>query len=133
MILAFWRKTPDRWFIPGRYCHVSILDHLNDTWVETNIDHQEFTIEPFYTTGEEGRGFSDILDKCTLVQWERRPTGSGYFWPMTCVSLARQYSGVPSRALFPDGLLRDVIRHGGSILNETEIADNRPGSTGTTA
>ena len=120
MLLAFWPRR--HWWMPGRYGHVSIFDRHDDdppTWVLIEVARGGVEITPVWRAGELDDVLSTLSRECTIVRFERRQMPA-FLSPLTCVSFARHYSGVPSRALFPDGLLRDLLRNGAEVIHEAK-------------
>lgn len=115
MLLAFWPN--ERWYVPGLYGHVTIAEHSDETWTLIDVGLARAEVQTFWRKADIEDQLSRLTQSCLIVKYEGGPR-RGFLLPLTCVSFARHYSGVPSRALFPDALLRDLLRNGAEVIHE---------------
>lgn len=73
-----------------------------------DVDRNGVSIKTFYTRADVDRMWAELSG--TVIFSVDEAPGSSFFSPLTCVSFARHATGVPSRALLPDGLYRDLLR-----------------------
>ena len=119
MLIAFWRGR--RWFAPGPYSHVTLIDIRDETWVQIDVGRDRAEIVPFHSKDEVDHRLSVLTESCKILKFE--PTeyaGRGYLARLSCVSFAIHYTGIRSRALFPSGLMRDLLRNGAEEIHDPE-------------
>lgn len=124
--LIFWPKDPSlpwwRRFWKGRYGHISILFHDDETWVAVSVEHDGVRFKAMHRAEEVDEYLTLCCAYATVVRifTEENPRPA-FFRPMTCVSFVRHAFGIRSRALFPDGLLRDCLRTGiAEVVNDED-------------
>lgn len=113
-LLAFWPNR--RWWLPGRWGHVTVLDRHEETWVQIDVDRTGINVVPFWRAEDVADRLSNLTAHCEILSYD----GGGarcFGATMTCVTFARHYTGVPSRALLPDGLMRDLLRNGAEVIH----------------
>ena len=122
--VAFQKR--DRWWHPpGRFGHVSCIGYSPET--------STWLLYDFSTEGVNFRiafAFDDVEDllnhfwvSSVVVRAPAVPPRTIHPLrfilpaPFTCVGSAKRLLGLPSRAITPDGLYRDMIRLGCQIAN----------------
>lgn len=115
-----------------RFKHVSVLLYEDGVWSHIDFGRRGADFVATWRENEIHEILSIAMHYHTLVHV---PVGSAthFFRPMTCVSFAKHMLGIPSRALRPDALFRDVLRIPGAETINASGHDQREQRTETSA
>lgn len=107
--VCFWPKRPDHWWA-RKYGHVSIVHYQDEAWIHQDLQQQGLCFQMVHKHDEVQAFLSHLFDNAFIV---RVPVSVNpcFLAPMTCVSFVKHALGIRSRALLPDGLLRDLLRN----------------------
>lgn len=109
-----------RWFVPGRFKHVSAIAFLEalNAWVTFDVGTRYAKIMVMPAGGQANDIIVPWIEGCTLVRMEKRIAGGRlpmYGW---CVPAVRHLLGMNSGALRPDTLYRHCLRDGGKVIEQ---------------
>jgi len=128
--ICFHPRLERHWW--GRkYGHVSIAGYHDDTWVHIDVRRETTDVLSIYRY-EDTHNYLDYLVKnTTVVRFGPAKAGvnaRAFLRPMSCVIFVKHTLGIRSRALLPDGLLRDLLRdYDVEIINDTQTGGTDTG------
>lgn len=126
-IVVFKPRTESRlirWFVPGRFKHVSAIAYLDalKAWVTFDVGTRQAKIMVMPEGAQADNVIVPWIEGCTLVRMTKRPGGGHLPFYGWCVPAVRHLLGMRSGALRPDTLYRHCLRDGGRIIDEPHHA-----------
>lgn len=119
--VCFHPNCASRWvrLIPGRYKHVSCFGQVPSTraWVfcDPAIDWMRLSVVADEDADDVFKVWTANDAKIVRINLQRK-TGRHWRIGFWCVPAVAHILGVRSRAVRPDGFLRELLRQGGELL-----------------
>lgn len=119
----------------GRFKHVSAVGYCAGfkAWLLVNAEWSGLRLQ-LHHHDPRGAWFADYSRGCDVVRIKRlgQSTGLRSRAGFYCVTAISQLIGLPCGALRPIGLYRQLLRHGGTLIDERLHSDaaDRPNSRG---
>lgn len=126
-MIVFRRDTKNRlarWLSFGRYCHVMCFGYVPavDGWLffDFGVNATAVAVVPDRRANPM---IAAAIDGALVVRWvSPMPTGDWRLKPaFVCTTAVAHLAGVPSSALRPDALLRDLLANRGEIVQDDEL------------